>query len=198
MIFQLKAKNMDEAPKARGRPTEYTPELASFITERLTAGDSLRSICKPDDMPAESTVRKWVVYDREGFSAHYEKARRAQMDALAEDLLEIADENSDDVQRARLRVDTRKWLMSKIAPKRFGDRIVNEHTGANGGPIQSHTLILDPDRLKDMTSEQLAALEAAIGKLHGSAGNGESREASSGDGEAYSSAIDGSEGDLAS
>jgi hypothetical protein len=84
--------------------------------------------------------------------------------------------------------------MSKIAPKRFGDRVVNEHTGANGGPIQSHTLILDPEKLKAMTSDELAALEAAIGKLHGSAGNGESRTDAEGDAEAYSGAIDGGEG----
>lgn len=178
----------------RGRPTEYTAELAAEILERLTSGESLRSICKPDGMPAESTVRTWVVYDQSGFSAQYEKARRAQMDALAEDLLEIADEKSDDVQRARLRVDTRKWLMSKIAPKRFGDRVVTEHTGPNGGPIQNQTLVIDPEKLKAMTSDELAALEAAIGKLHGSAGGGESRTDAEGDAEAYSGAIDGTEG----
>jgi hypothetical protein len=184
-------------PKAEklpwGRPTEYTSELAAEILERITSGESLRSICKPAKMPAESTVRKWVVYDREGFSAQYEKARRAQMDALAEDLLEIADEKTDDVQRARLRVDTRKWLMSKIAPKRFGDRVLNEHSGPNGGPIQNQTLVIDPEKLKAMTSDELAALEAAIGKLHGSAGSGESRTDAEGDAEAYSGSIDGAE-----
>lgn len=68
------------------------------------------------------------------------------------------------------------------------------HSGPNGGPIQSHTLILDPEKLKAMTSDELAALEAAIGKLHGSAGDGESRTDAEGDAEAYSGAIDGGEG----
>jgi alkylated DNA nucleotide flippase Atl1 len=181
------------ATKPRGRPTEYTADLAAGILDRITSGESLRSICKPSHMPAESTVRKWVVYDREGFSAQYEKARRAQMDALAEDLLEIADAKGDDVQRARLRVDTRKWLMSKIAPKRFGDRVLNEHSGPNGGPIQNQTLNLDPDKLKGMSDDELAALERAIGKLHGSAGGGESRTDDEGDAGSYSSTLDGSE-----
>lgn len=80
-------------------------------------------------MPAESTVRGWALDDREGFSAQYTRARELQMDALGEDVLEISD-NDGDPQRDRLRVDTRKWLMSKIAPKRFGDKIQQEHSGS--------------------------------------------------------------------
>lgn len=142
----------------RGRPSDYTPELASIICDRLAAGDSLRKICSPDDMPDESTVRKWAAENRAGFYPHYARAREAQMDALAEDILEIADEKDIDVQRSRLRVDTRKWLMSKIAPKRFGDRKTHELTGAGGGPIQTVDLTKASD-------EQLAALEAIFGPL---------------------------------
>lgn len=72
-----------------------------------------------------------------------------------------------------------------------------QHSGPNGGPIQNQTLILDPEKLKAMTSDELAALEAAIGKLHGSTGDGESRTDAEGDAEAYSGAIDGDEGELA-
>jgi hypothetical protein len=109
-------------------------------------------------MPAESTVRQWVVDDRNGFAAQYTRAREAQMDALAEDLLEIADNEKADVQRSRLRVDTRKWLMSKIAPKRFGDKKTLEHSGPNGSPIQTVDLT-------NVTEDQLAALEAVFGPL---------------------------------
>lgn len=80
------------------------------------------------------------------------------MDALAEDILEIADDDDEDVNRARLRVDTRKWLMSKIAPKRFGEKRSHEVTGARGGPVQ----IADISRLKGMTSEELQILERAL------------------------------------
>ena len=98
-----------------GRPTDHTLELAAEICDRMAAGESLRAICKTRRMPAESTVRKWAVEDREGFYAQYARAREAQMDALAEDILELADDKSADPNRSRLQVDTRKWLMSKNA-----------------------------------------------------------------------------------
>lgn len=176
-----------------GRPTGYTPELAAEIIARLAAGESLRKICTDDHMPHESTVRLWATDDREGFSTQYTRARQAQMDALAEDILEIADGEDTDVNRARLRVDTRKWLMSKIAPKRFGEKVVNEHVGANGGPIQSQNFNIDPDKLKDMSDDEINALERAIGKLHGSVGSGEGRKDEAGDEGSYSAALNGEE-----
>lgn len=139
--------------KERGRPTAFTPELAAEIIARLAAGESLRKICTDDHMPHESTVRLWATDDREGFSTQYTRARQAQMDALAEDILEIADGDDADVNRARLRVDTRKWLMSKIAPKRFGERLFNEHSGPDGGPIETKAKL----DLSELTDEQLAA-----------------------------------------
>lgn len=134
----------------QGRPSVYSAELAQSICARLAAGESLRAICKPDDMPAESTVRLWAVENREGFSAQYARARDAQADALAEQILEIADDgtndtfinadgdeivNHDHINRSRLRVDARKWFASKVAPKRYGDKVQNEHVGEGGGPI---------------------------------------------------------------
>ena len=127
---------MPEA-KARGRPTDFTQDVAGVICTRMANGESLRAICRDDGMPAESTVRQWAVADTQGFHAQYTRARQAQMDALAEDILEIADEKTGDHNRARLRVDTRKWLMSKIAPKRFGDRITAEISGPDGGAIET-------------------------------------------------------------
>jgi len=123
-------------PITKGRPTEYTEALAAYILKELASGRSLRSICSESGMPAESTVRLWVTDDREGFSAQYARAREAQVDAMAEDILEIADVgNEEDTQRAKLRIDARKWLMSKIAPKKYGDKVMNEHSGPDGGPI---------------------------------------------------------------
>ena len=140
-------------PKARrrGRPTIYTPELVTDICVRLAGGESLRAICRDGSMPAESTVRGWVKDDREGFPAQYARARDIGLDAMADELLAIADDGSNDtyktddgkvivdhdhIQRSRLRVDTRKWLLSKMAPKRYGDRQHLEMTGAGDGPIQ--------------------------------------------------------------
>ena len=134
-----------------GRPSDYTAELAATICTRLAAGETLRAICRDEGMPHEATVRGWALDDREGFSTQYARSREIGYMAMADETLEIADDGSNDtyktdegqeatnhdvIARSRLRVDTRKWLLSKALPKVFGDKIVQEHTGADGGPIQ--------------------------------------------------------------
>ena len=155
--------------ETKGRPSTYTPEIAALICERLATGESLRAICRDDGMPPESTVRGWVLDDAQGFSAQYARARDFGLDALAEEALEIANtpqvgeetEETDDgykVKRGdmlghrKLQVDTRKWFLSKLAPKKYGERTAMELTGANGGPVQ----ITDTER-----AAKIAALLAA-------------------------------------
>lgn len=131
------------------RPSEYNPRTASAICERVACGQTIREICSADDMPAMSTVFKWLNKNPE-FAEQYARAKEAQADFLAEEMLEIADDGTNDwmerqggaspgwmvngeaVQRSRLRVDARKWLMAKMAPKKYGDRITQEHTGPGG------------------------------------------------------------------
>lgn len=73
-------------------------------------------------MPSEGTVRGWVDAVP-GFASQYARARDCGIDMHADELLEIADIGSGDVRRDRLRSDNRKWLLSKLFPKKFGDRI---------------------------------------------------------------------------
>jgi hypothetical protein len=134
-----------------GRLTEYTPEIANEILGRISAGESLRAICAPEEMPAPSTVCLWVVEDREGFAEQYTRARQLQAQILADELFDISDdgtndwmerldpenggvtgwkENGEALQRSRLRVDTRKWYLSKVLPKIYGDKIHTEHSGS--------------------------------------------------------------------
>lgn len=104
-------------------------DTLTLICEEMAKGRSLRQICMDEGMPAESTVRFWAVEDKPpGFAARYARAREAQMEALSEDLLAISDDKTGDPVRDRLRIDARKWLMSKIAPKKYGDRIEVEQT----------------------------------------------------------------------
>lgn len=48
--------------------------------------------------------------------------------------------NGEHVQRSKLRVDTRKWLLSKCLPKIYGERVSTELTGKDGGPIEIETV----------------------------------------------------------
>jgi hypothetical protein len=90
-------------------------------------------------MPAESTVRLWVLDDVEGFAALYARARLVGYHTIADDIVDIADNPENDaasVNRDRLKVDTRKWLLSKALPKIYGDKLTAEVTGKDGGPIE--------------------------------------------------------------
>ena len=119
-----------------GRPSSYTQETADTICERIALGESLRSICAQDDMPDQTTVFRWL-RSNEDFRQQYARAREDQADALFDECLDIADDKSRDVrktedgaelcntefvQRAKLRIDTRKWMAGKLRPKVYGDR----------------------------------------------------------------------------
>ena len=75
----------------------------------------------------------------ERFSEQYAKACEARTQYLADELLDIADADGD-VQRDRLRVDTRKWILSKLVPKKYGTKVTAEITGADGGPVKTEEL----------------------------------------------------------
>ena len=131
------------------RPSDYSPEVVTSICQRLADGESLRAICAANDMPNKATVLRWLKMHPE-FHEAYGIARQLQADVMAEEILEIADDvsqdnilseqgprpNSEWIARSKLRVDARKWLMSKLAPKKYGDRLTAEHTGKDGGPIE--------------------------------------------------------------
>ena len=127
-----------------GRRSTYSEEIAAEIIERLSAGEALIAICRDAHMPPESTVRLWVIDDREGFAARYARARDMWLDHMAEETIGISDDSSrdyvttedgrqlpdhDHINRSRLRVDTRKWITAKLAPKRYGDRLDLNHSG---------------------------------------------------------------------
>ena len=175
------ASKKGETPRAgRGRAV-LTEGLRAEILERLAAGETLRAICRDEHMPTEGAVRQLCDRD-EAFAARYAKAREDGYLQMADELLEIADDGSNDwlereieegrvevvfnnehYQRSRLRVDTRKWLLSKALPKIYGDRISMEHTGKNGGPIQHGTEYADLPRedLERMREERRARLNGA-------------------------------------
>jgi len=115
-----------------GRPSEFREDIASHICSEIASGRSLRSICDDEGMPDKATIFRWLS-KHEAFRDQYVRAQEDRAAALAEDILEIADEgNAEDVQRAKLRVDARKWLMSKMAPKKYGDKQEIDHKSSDG------------------------------------------------------------------
>jgi hypothetical protein len=112
---------------------EFTPELFGAICDRIASGESLRSIVRDEDMPSKSTVMKWLKQDAE-LADQYARARQDQADHYVDEIIAIADDALDP-QKARLQIDTRKWVASKLLPKVYGDKVSHEHGGPDGGAI---------------------------------------------------------------
>jgi hypothetical protein len=105
-----------------GRPLTFSQNIADEICDRLSEGKSLISICKGDDMPPLRTVKRWLVDGRmRDFQAQYAVARDIYAEHVAEEIIDIAD-NEPDPHRARVMIDARKWIASKLLPKKYGDR----------------------------------------------------------------------------
>lgn len=125
-----------------GRPTEYTAEIAERICDELGTGRTLLDVCRDGGMPTASTVLLWANRNWHGFAEPYRRAREIGYHAMADELLEIADDSRNDfvmrrkasgdgepvvdhehIARSRLRVEARRWLLSKALPKIYGDRL---------------------------------------------------------------------------
>lgn len=79
-------------------------------------------MCKLDGMPSCVTVFAWMP-KHPSFLKQYEQAVEARSDMMVEDMLEFADDTTENPQRSRLQIDTRKWIASKLKAKKYGDKI---------------------------------------------------------------------------
>ena len=107
------------------REHRYSRELAEEICRRIAAGETLTEICIDPAIPVSAgAVRQWDLDDRDGwFSETYARARRQQIEAWSDQLVAIADDSRLEPNDRRVRLDTRKWLMSKLHPQRYGDKV---------------------------------------------------------------------------
>ncbi len=124
-----------------GRPSSFTQEIADTICGRVSLGEPLRQICRDEGFPDQRTVYRWLE-SRDEFRQQYARAREAMMDSFADEILEIAEDgtndweeresargnsyvalNSEAVARSNMRIEARKWLMGKCAPKKYGDKL---------------------------------------------------------------------------
>lgn len=154
----------------------------------MSAGASLRAVCAQEDMPCKATVLKWC-RDFPEFAAQYARAREDLLEHWADEIVDISDDSSQDtvevkddkgavireqqnsewITRSRLRVDTRKWLMSKLAPRKYGEKL--ELSGDPERPLGVKIV-----RFGDPSAEQVGSAQVPDA---GMAGSGTGRPPSS-------------------
>ena len=153
--------------KKLGRPSGFTPKLADEICRFLVEGFSLRQICQREGMPSQSMIYRWLEReDMKAFREQYTLARREQLERMVEEILEISDDGSNDyytketksgevikvldrenINRSRLKVKTRKWLLSKLLPKKYGTRL--DLSSGSEPVVPQMTVILQPPKEGD-------------------------------------------------
>lgn len=145
------------APKSK-----FSNKLWDEIFDRLGNGETLAGICEDKHIPiTDQAVRKRVIQDASGeLGRRYAQARDHGLDRLAEELLKLTRGllsrkglSSEYVQAMRLHVDTLKWYLCKLAPKRYGDQI--RHVGHDGGPIEFVTrLHAGRERVRELQDQR--------------------------------------------
>lgn len=131
-----------------GRPSEYDPEIAADICSLISVGTKgLRALCDSEErFPSVNTFYRWMIHNEE-LRELYARAKDEQLQILADEIVPIADEDRicekvtikpdgsrevvilDQVDRSKLMIDSRKWLLSKLAPKKYGDKLDLNHSG---------------------------------------------------------------------
>lgn len=130
------------------------------VCQRIEAGESVRSVLFGDNSPIGSELFYQILDSDDEKSKRYARACAVRADKIFDEVLDIAEHTGEDhtpftgsnvVQRDKLRIDARKWVLSKLDPKRYGDKIDLEHTGPGGGPIktQSEHRVIFEDYTKD-------------------------------------------------
>lgn len=159
------------AKKRPGRPSKLTPAVLQCIVNGLSQGTPLTVICAGKDMPDDNTVRDWMAADSE-IAGAIARAREQGFDMIAMEALRIADtpvigeeitESEDGMQvkkcdmlgHRKLQIETRLKLLAKWDPKRYGERMAQEISGPNGGPVSVAPAV-------QLTADQEAALSRVI------------------------------------
>lgn len=164
----------------RGRPTDFTIEITKEICLRITEGESLRQICRDPKMPARRTIHYWLIEgvednspkEKKEFLHQYEIATDIRTENMFDEILDIADDSSNDwmeveqqnghikeipdkenIQRSRLRTDVRKWKLAKMRPKKYGE-FSNVEIEIRNPKLKA---------IEDITSQALLALKKVNG-----------------------------------
>lgn len=151
------------------RTNTYSREVAEEILQLMADGMSTPKISEKLGIPDRS-IYQWIIDDHDGFGQRYARAKHIVALRWADELTEIADHKKDDytldedgnmvpdhehIARSRLRIDTRKWILGKVLPKVYGDKVVAEITGKDGGAIEMQATKIDVLALAPEQRDQL-------------------------------------------
>lgn len=114
-------------------PVPYAPELVESILDRIGDGESLSHICRDEGMPNKRTFLRWVT-DKPEVQKLYTEALKLREEVYFDQIVDIVD-TCRDPAKARLQADSRKWVLARMNPKKYGDKMTQELTGADGGPM---------------------------------------------------------------
>lgn len=143
------ATKKNTSAKPVGRPPVYSQDTKDNICARIANGESLRAVCRDNGMPNQDTVHMWLNKD-DAFVEQYARACARREDSFFDDLIEIADSVTADaaeVAKARVQIDARKWVLSRMNPKKYGDRVQQEVSGSIGAEVTLiERVIVDPKK----------------------------------------------------
>ncbi len=174
------------AERKCSRPPSCTQAVRDRICAHIIAGMPMRQICALPGVPSMPTVFRTLASDR-SFQEQYARAKAAQMDLMAEEIIEIADDarndwierenrsggtyvalNEEAIARSRVRIEARKWLMSKFACRKYGDRVAAEVSGPNAGPIET----TGTNAASEGVSAAMEVVRAAVARCQVQGGDG--------------------------
>lgn len=143
-VNMVKAQEKPKIKAPRGS-SKWVKDWRDVLCARVASGMSMRSVLLSDDMPSGPYVYE-ILEAEPDFAKRYARACEERADALVDELLDIADDGSNDwmakhdpdnpgfdlngehIQRSKVRVDARKWLVGKLDPKKYGDKLAIDAT----------------------------------------------------------------------
>lgn len=166
-----------------GRPSSYTPEIAEEICDRIASGETLTALCREQSMPALRTVMGWL--DKPEFAPRYARAKYLRLEVMAEEIKQLADEcregvktkvadgitetwTGDMVERSKLQIESRKWLLARLAATTYGDGVGQLAPSQTGNTVQliimpSGTSPAEVDRTIDVSAPRLHGIVSESG-----------------------------------
>ena len=122
----VKKKDIKSTAKFEAKVDWRTPEFAEILLDAIAGGMTIKEVCESNDLP-KTTVLRWISTE---YLDQYARALRVRADMQAEEIIEIADKTyttNEELTAAKMRIDARKWLMSKMSPKKYGDKVELDH-----------------------------------------------------------------------